>query len=328
MASLYRNILKQSFKIAWRKKYLWFFGLFAIILTSNDAEFEILNRFFKSNDSGLFSPLEAISSAGVLSWQGLNNAFSLLKTDPISLLASILVLVIIVLLIIFIVWLMIISQSALVKNTSLVIAGKENNIQSGVETGLRNFWQVFGFNVLNKLAIAIAAAIISLPVTLGLFSGQAVISVSLFILIFLVLVPVSLSISLIIKYAIAFRVIKGFSFIESIRRSWVLFWNNWLVSLEMAITLFVINFFASIAIIIAVLMLVWPFFLLSYLAALISAGTLLFIQILSVAIIFVFVVACGSFLAVFQVSSWTGLFLELINRGATSKLARTFGKIL
>lgn len=327
MASLYRKILNQSVKIAWKKKYLWFFGLFAIILTGNDADFEILNRFFTDSSQSIFSPLQSIVDSGLLTSRGLGNMFKLFQADPISLLSGVLILVIIVLLILFVVWLMIVSQSALVKNTANIIASKENNIQTGVESGIKNFWAVLGLNILNKIAVAIAAFLIAFPVTTSLFNSHPIVSVLSYLVMFLVLIPVALSISLLLKYAIAYRVIKGEDFIGSIKKGFSLFTNNWLVSLEMAVTLFLINFLASIIIIIVLLMLIWPFFLLSYAVAAVSTALLLFVQMLAIATLFGFVAASGSFLAVFQISSWTGLFIELINKGGTSKITRVIEKV-
>lgn len=328
MTSLYRRILKQGLKIAWQKKYLWFFGLFGILLVRNDADFEIFNRLFSGDQQTLWGPLQAIVNANFFSWQTFGNIGLLLKSDPVSLLSGLFVLLVILLLLLFLVWLVVISQAALVKNTADILASKTNNIKTGVYAGIQNFWIVLGLNILNKLVIIFAVFLISLPVTIGFFSHRPFIASLIFLLVFLVLIPVTLSISLFIKYAIAYRVIKGNDFLSSIRLGAKLFFDNWLISLEMAISLFFINFLASFVIILGVLLLVWPFFLLSYLVSSISTFLLLLVQILALVSIFSFVAASGSFLATFQVSSWTSLFLELISRGGTSKIARIMGKVL
>lgn len=328
MVSLYRRILKQGLKIAWQKKYLWFFGLFGILLVRNDADFEIFNRLFSGNQQILWGPLQSIVDAKFFSWQTFGNIGALLKSDPASLFSGLFILAVIILLLLFLVWLIVISQVALVKNTADILASKTNSIQTGVEAGLQNFWTVLGLNVLNKLAIVCAVFLISLPVTVGFFSHRPFIASLIFLLMFLILIPVTLSISLLLKYAIAYRVIKGNNIIDSIRLGAKLFFDNWIISLEMAVSLFFINFLATFAIVIGVLMLVWPFILLSYLASSVSALFLLLVQILALITLFAFVAAAGSFLATFQISSWTGLFLELISRGGTSKIARVMGKIL
>ena len=48
-----------------------------------------------------------------------------------------------------------------------------------------------------------------------------------------------------------------------------------------------------------------------------------------IAILFYFIllITTGSMLAVFQTFSWTNLFVELIGKGATSKITRIFDKV-
>jgi hypothetical protein len=50
------------------------------------------------------------------------------------------------------------------------------------------------------------------------------------------------------------------------------------------------------------------------------------LMVLAFVILLMVIFLIGSVLATFQISSWTGLFIELIGRGGVSKLVRMFDK--
>jgi len=133
--------------------------------------------------------------------------------------------------------------------------------------------------------------------------------------------------SFIIKYAVAYTVIKDENCLLAIKSGWQLFLKNWLISLEMAFLLFVINFLVGLALILGLLVLAVPFvFLVIALSKLALVVNLWLFIVVAVALYIVVLVFVGSMLATFQIASWTSLFLELVSRGGTSKLTRLFNR--
>ena len=69
----------------------------------------------------------------------------------------------------------------------------------------------------------------------------------LFVFLFLIFVPVVVIISFVAKYAICYVVIKGYSLKKALAKAWKLFLDNWIISLEMSLTLLLLSFGVSLA---------------------------------------------------------------------------------
>jgi hypothetical protein len=326
--NLYRNILKRAWEITWKFKYLWFFGLFVALL-GNGGEMEIISRSFDINNSeGFFSGFgDIFTSTGIFSRGVFGNIGNLAVHDPFNLFMVILLILIMALLTIFVIWLMVVSQAAIVNNTACIVADKGHNLKDGLLAGIKKFWPVFGLNVLVKFIIMFIFFLISLPFLVS-YSHSSVFSATLvFIISYLIFIPAAIIMSFIIKYSIGYSVIKNYNFIEALKSGWNLFLRNWLVSLEMAFILFFINFFAGLLLIILLLILATPFL---FFALLFIKTALIFnfwlLAIFAFVLFLAVIIVVGSALAVFQTSSWTGLYIELIGRGGISKLVRMFDK--
>src|SRR3990167_11185977 len=88
----YRNILKQSWRLTWRNKYLWIFGIFAALL-GNGGELEILfNTLFRGgSDLALFPSWQRIVSTGVFSSHTFANIVDLFKEDTLNMIIFLIV---------------------------------------------------------------------------------------------------------------------------------------------------------------------------------------------------------------------------------------------
>jgi hypothetical protein len=326
--SLYRSILKRAWEISWKFKYLWFFGLFAALL-GNGGEFEIISKSFNINDGGfnVFESLKNLASTGIFSRSGIANISHLAVNDPLNLLIIIILFLIITAIAGFVFWLTVMSQAAIVNNSAAIMADKSHNLKEGITMGMKKFWPVFGMNLIIKAIIYFVFILIGLPIIIS-FSQSSVLAASVaFVVSFLVFIPMAIALSFIVKYAICYTVIKSYNFIESLKAGWQLFIKNWLISIEMAFILFFINFFAGILLILLLMILAIPFL---FIAMMLIKFGLFFnfwvLMVLAFVILLMVIFLIGSVLATFQISSWTGLFIELIGRGGVSKLVRMFDK--
>lgn len=322
----YRIILKQAWGLTWRHKYLWWFGIFAALL-GNGGELEILfNNVGASPGQALFPAWQRIISTRIFSGQTLTNIGNLFRNDTLNVSLVLVAALIILAIGLFLVWLVIVSQAALVNNSAAVKREKKHTLKSGLDSGILNFWPVLVLNIIIKAVIYILLVAVNLP----LIFWQGNFSANLFyILALIIMAPLAIILSFIMKYAIAYAVINKSKTALAIRQSWRLFKENWLVSFEMALMLFGINLLVGLAMVLAILVLAVPFLFLglvfyygfsllgSWLIAILAFASFLFI-----------VVTVGAALAVFQIASWTGLFLELEKKGATSKLVRLVNKMV
>jgi len=319
----YRSLLRQAGKIAWKHKYLWFFGLFAsLTIAGGSTEYEVLHQNLQSNlIDGTYNYLAGLLALSDLLknfWLGFINLFQqnlLVIINVISLL-----LVTLAIIIVF-VWLAVCSQGALVSDIKKILTTKKKSekltIRDGLSDGSRHFWPLLGLNVLVKILINLAFFIISLPLLFMVIKDTTVL-VAIYTLLFVIFLPLAVSISLMFKYAIVGTVLEKKSAVISLEQGWKLFWKNWLISLEMAIILFLITFFVGVAALIVLSFLVFPLFLIGLLY---SAAWLTFLMVF-IALIIIIVV--GSYLTTFQTASWTQLYLTLKDKGGVAKLERLF----
>jgi len=321
---LYRGIIKQAIDITWKSKYLWFFGLFAALL-GNGGEYEILYRALAGNFSeDFFGGFRQIASTGIFSTQGLRNLADLLVTQPISVIIAILVLLIFLALFAFMLWLVNVSQAAMVNNTLAKIDNKKVTFREALDSGMSKFWPVFGFNLVSKMITIVSLSVISLIIILG-NNMRSVMSTIVYVFVVILFIPIAMSFSFIVKYGIGYAVISNEKFLAAFQSGWNLFKKNWLISLEMAFILYIINIIIALLFIVVVLVFATPFALLAFLASGLSmTGMFLFIVGLGIIFFFASLIIAGSLVATFQISAWTSLYIELIGKGAKSKLVRMF----
>jgi hypothetical protein len=324
---LYRNILKQAWLISWRNKYLWFFGIFAALL-GNGAGYEILTKSFDGGTlSNFWAGWERFSSTGIFSWQVFHNIRVLMIEDALSMILMLFVLLAVLVLLGFLLWLAVASQAALVNNAAAVISKKNVNFQNGLVAGTKYFWPVLGVNILVKAAIYAIFILISLPVVFTAGKVNLLTANFIYVLAFIVFIPLAIGLAFMSKYAIAYLIINKQNFGAAIKNGWEMFIKNWLVSFEMAFMLFFINLAVGLAVVLAILTLAIPFLFLTYvfyylfsLAGFWLMVTIGFLGFLAI------VILAGSILAVFQISAWTDLFLQLNQGGVISKIMRMVKK--
>jgi len=322
----YRNILKQAWTLTWRHKYLWWFGIFAALL-GNGGELEILFNNISANPSqAIFPAWQRIAGTGVFSWQTLANIGNLFKNDTLNIILVLISCLIVLAIFLFLVWLVIVAQAAAVNNSAAIIMQKKPSFKDGLDSGMLNFWPVLFLNILVKIAIYILLVAVSLPAIFYQGNFKA----NLFYVIALVIIlPIAIILSFIMKYAVAYAVVNKSQVISAIKQSWRLFWNNWLISFEMAVMLFLINLLVGLAIVLTILTLAvpWLFLGMIFYYAFATVGFWL-IAILALASFLFIIILIGAALAIFQIASWTGLFLELDKNGGASKLVRLVNNLL
>ncbi len=322
--SLYRNILKQALRSTWQNKYLWIFGLFASILGTGGSYEIVVNGNINNT---LLEIKKFIIDAQIFNGNFFTNLARLAITDPFSFFLVMFILVIVATLFLLTLYVSIVSQAALVNNVALIYSNKKHNFQIGLEKGKKKFLPVLSINIILKIVIFLVLIIISLPLTFNNRGEITILQSTYYIISFILLIPVVVILSFISKYAIAYIVIKKNNVSQSIQNAWNLFKKNWLISLEMAFILLLINIIFNFVLLLVILILAIPFLLLFFafylLKSLIAIWAVIFVGFISLFFVMSFAAAV---LSTFQITSWTYLFIKLINEGGVSKLIRTFSK--
>jgi len=321
----YRSILKQALAIAWKHKYLWFFGLFAsLAVAGGSMEYKFITQSLTQGlVDGTYQSLNGLLATSYLCQQVWLGIIDLFSQNILIILNTLTILLLAVTLISVFVWLAISSQAALVDGVKKIITTKKKfsllSIREGLTNGGNHFWSVLGLNILIKILTSFAFFIVSLPLLFLVISDDSSFVVAYTIL-FVIFVPIAVSLSLIVKYAISCRVIENKSVMESLRVGLNLFKKNWLVSLEIAIVLFIISFLSSLAILLAISILFFP---LLWLGIAYSINWLIFLMLflaLLAAALF------GSMFTTFQIATWTDLYIRLKDNKGKAKLERIFQK--
>lgn len=320
----YRTLLKQAVKISWEHKHLWFFGLFASILSAGGG-YRLLSQNISANYNGDFwSGLSSMIDVKFFYQNVSQGLAQMFKSDWLFALDNILGLILAALLLIFFVWLAISCQGGLISHVQKIINHKkkgspELTIKDGLTAGHLNFWPLLGFNILFKVLVNFAFFLITIPFLFIALADSGFLGFA-YIILFLVLIPVVIALNLIIKYAMAYNIIEHNTFVEAIENGWRLFTKNWLISMEMLIALFIINFLAGVVVLTFMAILLLPLFIVGVTLA------IPWLSILMIILAIIVIIISGSFVTTFENAGWVSLFIRLEERGGIAKLERLFGK--
>jgi len=318
----YRTFIKQAWQISKRYHHLWFFGIFASLLAIG-GEYQIITQSATSHPGGSF-----ISSGNLILQSLFNSSFYeglslLISENPAAFWALISITLLSLALIVIMIYLAILSQSALVSQSAQILMSKKKKENLSINDGLKearpHFWRVLALNLSSYIIVTFSLFLFSLPLVFLLVIDSIALGFA-YTLLFIIFAPIALSLALVIKYAIAARVLEKLSFVSSLQKGLHIFKENWLVSLEMALILFLINFLTGVATLffIALFFLPMLFVALQFYAPVMAAFSL----ILSISTMLII----ASWLNTFQISAWTSLYLHLQDKKGISKLERLFAK--
>ena len=328
----YRAILKQAWKFSWKNRALWFLGFFAS-LVSFTVETRIMSR---SLDQGAgissLNNLMMFIKTGIFSADAWKNVASLFRSNPGTMTIITIVFLLVVAISLFFLWLAVSSQIGIIK----AVANSEkagNNpdkkekikIKKLLKSSQKKFWPVILFNILISLIVNLIFLLISLLLVVVIIKSQVFASI-IYGLIFIIFIPASLFLSFIAKYAIAYVVLENKKIIPALKNAWKLFCKNWLISIEMSIILFFINFIAIVFFSFLSFIIFTLFFGIALSISIMTLPLFLFwiFIIIGFLLVSAIMILGGAWINVFQTTSWVKLFTKLNSGGGSSKLERLF----
>ena len=321
----YRSVLGSAWTITKQHKKLWIFGILAFFLSAG-GEYQILTQIL-NEDYGASIYNQMTSASSMMNPSFWSSLWNVCISQPRTGLALLMMMVLMTGFAFLILWICVKSQIALVKWTKTYLNPKNKDKKVSfwdeISTCDGKFWPVLGLNITMKIALILLYSLLSLPLIFLYFkdSGFAILIYTAFFIVFL---PLAISLALILKYSIAGVILEKESFVKSLESGWALFAKNWLVSLEMAILLFLINFFISLIGIFALSVVLLPIIL-----TLIIFNFALPLYLI-VIVTFLLLVTIAAALMSFQTSAWTVLFLELKgdvkSNTVKAKIERIFSK--
>ncbi len=328
--SLYKSVFKDSLKLTWRNKYFWLLGLFTIFF-STSVEIDMFDNFFGPNRNNFYN-YKTILENGLVRGGFFNGLKNWLQTDPGSFyqmarLGLIFLLVLVALLLISA-----IAQIIITSHSASFIKLNVNNLKNPKKFGLLDnlkkmkglIWPVSATNLALKLLVNIALILVSLP----LLMNKAGAINWWYIILFILLFPAAIVLAFIARYVTSYIIIQGQGFRRALANGWFLFKNNWLISVEMSLMLFLLNIFGSLAVIFIILAIANPLWFIGIIVnQYVYKGGFYIVLAISYVLFFCLFAWGASLLSVFNITSWTGLFLKLDKSGGESKLMRLFSDL-
>lgn len=323
----YREILKNAYQIVKNNKFLWFFGFFAAAL-GGFGEFESVFKDYgdiTSTSDNIFN-LQNLYEGGFF-WIIFDNIKNFFSDFPWQ---AFIILLMTGVIFIVIYWLAIVSQIALFDSSNKLYKKKKSNYIDGYKTGSKYFLPVLLVNIGFKIVLYGIFIVMAAPLLSWFLVRDNVWGGILFVvLLFFIYIPISIIVSFIIKFTIAFIVIKGEKAWSAVKSAWKLFKNNWLVSIEMGLIILGLGILVGIVILLILGLAAVPFALIAIASLFFQSSTGLAVAvILGLLTWFVIIAIIGSGYVAFQYSSWTILFLDLVGERAESKLKRLVDKFI
>lgn len=314
---LYREVLRQAWHLSWRHKIIWVFGLFAAFLGTGGA-IEVLAQHF--NLVFNLQPPWGFLSGGQWSWAW--------RFDLVAGLWSVALGLLLLGLAVFFIFVIINSFSTLILAADKIRTNKKFDLSKVWHKVREKFWPVLGLVVFFKVIILLFSALSLAPLWLVLINQASAWLLLFYPLIFLISILIVFISSFLMIYSAAFVLLEDYSWSEAVMGSWQIFIRHWLVNVEMAVIIFLINLLVGLLLVLAGLIIGLPvllLFLASVVIQLPPLGTVAVVVGLLLATLLILWVA--SVLGAFQVSAWILLFRRMHKGTAVSKLIRVVNHI-
>jgi hypothetical protein len=293
----YMDILKNSFRITWKNKFLWWFGFLISLGT-----FGSFNANFPTGGNS-----EEISDEEMIAFfQSVKNFFY-----------QYLYWIILGIVLMTILWLVLyvlgkIARGALIKSVEEINNGKKSGFKKGFSEGKKYFWKILGLDLLLSFSLTIFLLIVITP-SIILFIYKSYISgVLLLLLAILFFIALTILTSFLRNFGHIYIVLGKLNIWNAIEKSYDLFRKNLWSSILMSLVLMAVGLGLSIIFIFAIFI----FLILSFLLGLLfwtiakTIGIIIFGTIATFILLIAIFIA-RSALEVFYQTNWILFFKEI-----------------
>jgi hypothetical protein len=309
---MYRTLLREAFSLAWERKSLWVFGLFAG-LVSTGGLFDAAYRSFRRIEQGS-DLLMTVVRGSVPGYDTFGSYVqNLLLLDRARVTATITVAALIVLLLAVTA---VLSQGALIAG----LLGAANKApHRHLNEGRPFFWRILLLDLAAKAMQLLLIFATTLPLVLFLTRTNVLDGV-LYTAVFLVLFPATVIVSLLLALASIDVVKEDAHPVDAIHRALIIFGSHWLVALELGIAVFLVVAAAGFAGLCGIILLSIPYAVLIGLS--IYAGSPFLFSLVSVlagVLLAVFLFTLAGAVITFQHAVWLKMY-ERAGGGRRNKL--------
>lgn len=242
----YLEIIKKAAIIAWRNKFLWWFGFFVLVSATSGSFFRYSPREQVIEKQKIFEFISAHQEwvifgglAAVALW--------------------------IILLIVGIT-----GKSALIKSISDIIEKKESSFKIGWREGKKYFWRIVFIGLLAGLFILALLIVFAIPIGFLFYNKAYFLGGALSLLAIIIFIPVVFLVSFIRIYGYLYAVLGDLSLRDSLENAYALLQKNITPSLLLSLVFLVVSALVTLAAIVIIIPLVIIFLILGALLFLLA----------------------------------------------------------
>lgn len=299
--TVYRSLLSDALRVAWGRKQLWVFGLFAALLSTGGA-WEMTAKSFHRLSTVRDACVQVMRGTFTGTQMFGRSVRDMIVLEPSRATGVATIIIVAVLLAVIA---SVVSQGALVAGTGK----KEVADAEAIRAGRSAFWDLLALNLLHKAAHAVVTLIAAIPL-FALITSPTRPDVVVTFLVCLVVFPLTIVISILFMLASVDAAKKGTHALDAIHHAVRVWTAHWLAALELGLILFLSALLAGVLFLTVVALLAIPFAVLVS-ASLVFGSSTVFLLV-NVFGAFLFVLLLFGFvgmLTTFQYAAW-GRFYE------------------
>ncbi|MBU2566808.1 hypothetical protein KKG46_04595 [Patescibacteria group bacterium] len=320
---VYREVIPQAFKFAWKHPQYWLFGFIASFLFTGGSA-DIFFKFWNS--------LQAHSGSYFgYSFQILLTTAKQSLTNGVTWLMFFQALV--ALLIFLVIFIAIVAFSAICQGALVHVIGawkldKKHFVRQALSVGSKAIVPVIALNLIMIFFVWISRFAVSWPFALAL-SKENLIYYIIYIIAFVIFFTVTLFLGVIQLYSLNAIILQGATLRSALDIAWKLVKKHWLITIETAVLQAFLVAIIGFVVAIIFMILAIPAYLL-YILSFINSSVSLFETSVGIffALIIITVTITTGFLANFQYAIWALMFKKFGEGGAVPKIHRIIKSIL
>ncbi|MEK7073358.1 MAG: hypothetical protein AAB974_02880 [Patescibacteria group bacterium] len=318
--AVYRHVVTDAWKLAWRRRSLWPFGFFAALVTTGgivDVLIRGSGNIFDAEVSRLSG--RVVPSLGeLLRIAGPGTA----ANPPVWLIVAA---VIGFIMVAALLWVAVVSQGALI--TGITVADRHASPKVVLGRGIAMFWPLFAIALVDRLLIGVVTFAAAVPFGAALAGGNPG-TILLYVITYVAFVLISTAVFIIALYAAIDVTVSGSSLVNAVKNATHTFFKHWIVSYEAALVVFGIDVLVGLALLIGFVLLLVPTTLFLLMMQVIGtvAGSWLFLTLFG-ALLVAWVVGLASFATTLRYAIWTLLYERVQSGSVSAKIVRVLRAI-
>jgi hypothetical protein len=297
----FTQILKDSWRMTWKHRFLWWFGLLIALGSGGGMQFRSIGSQGKNPQGEMIAEnwKRIIDNYGTWIWIGI---------------AVIIILAIVV-------WLLrIISQAGIIRSIDQINRGESTNFASGFSQGKVYFWKIFFIDIVISFLLLLLVIVFLVPV-IFLFTNKAIVlGVLIALMAVAIFIPIAVMAGYMRRYSYYYIVLANLDVRAALENSYLVFRRNIIPSIILSLIFIPVSIIFLLAVISVAIIVGAIFFVLGLVVHFIFPIIAVYIVIGIAVLIFVSVVILlRSVLEVFFQSAWYLFFKQI----ASEKISET-----